>query len=198
MAESHVLHSLKEKRARIAGELVEASLRVLALKTDLASIDACLKIFDRNIDPETIPAKKTRTPSGWLPKGACTRTALEILRETGEAMSSQEFGRVHPPAVREASGGPLADLGGQCAALEFQPPEGWDSGVRQKQLSGEVAAGHCPNISRRIAKRLMRGILTSSFSLSWIFSMGHVLGPGGFASRAIESCGSRPNVGGLW
>jgi hypothetical protein len=91
MAESHVLHALKEKRARIAGELVSASIRVVALKTDLASIDACLKIFDRNIDPETIPAKTTRKPTGWLPKGACTRTALEILRETGEAMSSQEL-----------------------------------------------------------------------------------------------------------
>jgi hypothetical protein len=64
---------------------------VVALKTDLASIDACLRIFDKNIDPETIPAKATRKPTGWLPKGACTRTALEILRETGEAMSSQEL-----------------------------------------------------------------------------------------------------------
>jgi len=91
MPDSHVLHALKEKRARIAGELVEANLRVVALKTDLASIDACLKIFDKNIEPWTIPAKSTRKPTGWLPKGACTRTALEILRETGEAMSSQEL-----------------------------------------------------------------------------------------------------------
>jgi hypothetical protein len=91
MPDTHVLHALKEKRARIAGELVEANLRVVALKTDLASIDACRKIFDKNIDPETIPPKKTRTVSGWLPKGACSRTALEILRETGEAMSSPEL-----------------------------------------------------------------------------------------------------------
>ena len=70
MSESHVLFALKEKRARIAGELVTASLRVVALKTDLASIDSCLKIFDRNFDPETIPAKTTRKPTGWLPKGA--------------------------------------------------------------------------------------------------------------------------------
>jgi len=91
MAESHVLSALKEKRARLAGELQAAQLRVIALKVDLGSVDNCLKIFDRNIDPEAIPAKTTRKPTGWLPKGACTRTALEILRETGEAMSSQEL-----------------------------------------------------------------------------------------------------------
>jgi hypothetical protein len=91
MAESHVLSALKEKRARLAGELHAAQLRVIALKVDLGSVDNCLKIFDQNIEPWTIPAKSTRKPTGWLPKGACTRTALEILRETGEAMSSQEL-----------------------------------------------------------------------------------------------------------
>ena len=91
MADSHVLSALKEKRARLAGELQAAQLRVIALKVDLGSVDNCLKIFDKNIEPWTIPAKSTRKPTGWLPKGACTRTALEILRETGEAMSSQEL-----------------------------------------------------------------------------------------------------------
>src|ERR1700685_1560176 len=91
MADSHVLSALKEKRARLAGELQAAQLRVIALKVDLGSVDNCLKIFDKNIEPWTIPSKSTRKPTGWLPKGACTRTALEILRETGEAMSSQEL-----------------------------------------------------------------------------------------------------------
>jgi hypothetical protein len=89
---SHVLSALKEKRARLAGELCRAHLRVIAIKTDLASVDACLRIFGLEVDPKTIPAKTTlaKTPTG-LPKGAGTRTALEILRETGEPMSSQEL-----------------------------------------------------------------------------------------------------------
>jgi hypothetical protein len=88
----HVLTALKEKRARLAGELKSAELRVVALQTDLASVDACLRIFGLDYDPETIPAKVTfGRAHPWLPKGAGTRTALEILRETGEPMTSQEL-----------------------------------------------------------------------------------------------------------
>lgn len=92
MAESHVLSALKEKRARLAGELRKAQLHVIALRTDLGSVDNCLRLFDANLDPTTIPEKATvaRDPA-WLPKGAGTRTALTILRETGEAMTSQEL-----------------------------------------------------------------------------------------------------------
>lgn len=92
MAETHVLSALKEKRARLAGELAQANMRVIALKTDLASVDRCLKLFHSDVDATEIEAKTSRPRDPlWLPKGAGTRTALEILRETGEAMSSQEL-----------------------------------------------------------------------------------------------------------
>jgi hypothetical protein len=92
MAEAHVLSALKEKRARIAGELHAAKLRVMALQTDLGSVDNRLRLFDANLDPNDIEPKVTisRDPT-WLPKGAGTRTALTILRETGDAMTSQEL-----------------------------------------------------------------------------------------------------------
>ncbi|MGC8536882.1 MAG: hypothetical protein ACP5QR_15345 [Rhizomicrobium sp.] len=90
MAESHVLSALKDKRARLAGELVRASLRVIALKADLAAVDRCLKLFGLEVDPKEIEPKVTFGKSG-LPKGAGSRMALEILRETGEPMSSQEL-----------------------------------------------------------------------------------------------------------
>jgi hypothetical protein len=92
MIEPAVLSALKDKRGRLAHDLEEAELRVVALRTDLASVDACLRIFGSDIDPETIPLKATfgKTPAG-LPKGAGTRTALEILRETGLPMSTPEL-----------------------------------------------------------------------------------------------------------
>ena len=92
MTDTHVVSALKEKRARLAGELKAAQWRVIALRCDLASVDDCLRLFAREIDPTTIPAKVTfgKSPSG-LPKGAGTRTALEILREAGEAMTSMEL-----------------------------------------------------------------------------------------------------------
>ena len=90
MAETHVLSALKEKRARLAGELKKTQVRVMALRVDLGCVERCLEIF--GADPQIIEAKVTfgKSPAG-LPKGAGTRTALEILRETGQALSSQEL-----------------------------------------------------------------------------------------------------------
>jgi hypothetical protein len=103
MAETHVLSALKEKRARLAGELKKTQLRVMALRVDLGCVDRCLEIF--GADPATIESKPTNGQSpALLPKGAGTRTALEILRETGEAMSSQELAA----CVLQRWGKPLA------------------------------------------------------------------------------------------
>ena len=76
----------------MAGELHATKLRCMALQVELGSVDNCLRIFRCEVDPTTIPAKVTvgKNPAG-LPKGAGTRTALEILRETGQPMSSQEL-----------------------------------------------------------------------------------------------------------
>lgn len=92
MTDTHVVSALKEKRARLAGDLQAAKLRVTALSVELGSVDNCLRIFRSDIDPTTIPAKVTndKSPTG-LPKGAGTRTALEILREIGEPMSTPEL-----------------------------------------------------------------------------------------------------------
>jgi hypothetical protein len=90
VAETPVLSALKEKRARLAGELKTAKLRVMALQVELGSVDNCLRIFRCEIDPATIPAKVT-IASSQLPKGAGSRTALEILRETGQPMSCPEL-----------------------------------------------------------------------------------------------------------
>ncbi len=92
MAETHVLSALKEKRARLAGELKAAKLRVIALQTDLGSVDNCLRIFRSDVDPHEIAPKVTtgKNPAK-LPKGAGTRMALTILRETGQALTTQEL-----------------------------------------------------------------------------------------------------------
>jgi len=90
MAETHVLSALKEKRARLAGELKAAELRVTALRADLTSVDNCLRIFGTDIEPDAIPAKVTFAAS-QLPKGAGTRLALTILGETGQALTTQEL-----------------------------------------------------------------------------------------------------------
>ena len=131
MAESHVVSALKEKRARLAGELHAMKLRCMALQVELGSVDNCLRIFRCEVDPATIPAKVTvgKNPAG-LPKGAGTRTALEILRETGQPMSSQELAA----CVLERWGAPydgkVSRHDGEGDTRQFLAADGWDFGVR--------------------------------------------------------------------
>jgi len=92
MIETAILTALKDKRGRLAHDLKDAELRVVALRTDLANVDGCLRVFGSDVDPETIRHKVTQgKSSAGLPKGAGTRTAFDILRETGEAMSTPEL-----------------------------------------------------------------------------------------------------------
>ena len=88
----HVVTALIEKRARVAGELQAAQYRVMRLRGDLAAIDSCLRMFKEGFDPTTIPAKVTlaKSPAN-LGKGVASRRALEILRVSGEALSSQDL-----------------------------------------------------------------------------------------------------------
>ena len=64
----------------------------MRLRSDLAAIDCCIRMFKADFDPTTIAPKITlgKSPAG-LPKGIGTRTALEVLRTTGEALSSEEL-----------------------------------------------------------------------------------------------------------
>lgn len=92
MVEKHVISALIERRARIAGELSKTQMHVIRLKCDLAAIDCCIRMFKADFDPTTITPKVTLEKSpAMLPKGVGTRTALEVLRTSGEALSSEEL-----------------------------------------------------------------------------------------------------------
>ena len=92
MTESHVVHALKEKRARLAGDLKAAQGRVAQIRADLAAVDACLRIFRADVAPEQITPKVTlgKNPAA-VPKGSGGRYALDVLRETSGAFTCEEL-----------------------------------------------------------------------------------------------------------
>lgn len=94
MTETHVVSGLVERRARVAGELRKMQLRVMALKADLSAIDSCIRMFNAEYAVEAIKPKVTleKNPAG-LPKGAGSRMALDVLRQSGEALTAPELAR---------------------------------------------------------------------------------------------------------
>jgi hypothetical protein len=94
MVEKHVISALVERRARVAGELQKTQLHVMRLKSDLACIDACILMFKADYRIESIKPKITleKNPAA-LPKGAGSRNALDVLRESGEPLSAVDLAR---------------------------------------------------------------------------------------------------------
>jgi hypothetical protein len=92
--EKHVISALVERRARVAGELEKKQLEVMRLKSELASLDSCILMFKSDYKISSIKPKATfgKNPAS-VPKGTGSRKALDILRESGEAVSASELAR---------------------------------------------------------------------------------------------------------
>lgn len=96
MAETHVISALVDKRARIDGEIKARRYQIMRLELELVHVDAVIKMFNPSYDLEAIATKRSfaKNPAG-VPKGAGGRHALDILRESGAALTANEIaGRV--------------------------------------------------------------------------------------------------------
>jgi len=93
MAESHVVTALVTKRAEMAGLIEHHRKEMGRLATDLAHLDATLKLFSPEIDLRTLRAKEHRKRNRFFRPGECQRMVLDIFREAqGAALSSRQIG----------------------------------------------------------------------------------------------------------
>lgn len=91
MAESHVVSGLVAKRAEIAGAVQDYQRRIDQLRADLGHMDAAIKICAPDYDLRTLPIKMVRGVSRLFKAGECQRMTLDIMRESGAAMSSRQI-----------------------------------------------------------------------------------------------------------
>jgi hypothetical protein len=82
MSTTHVINSLRRKRAEVSGAIRELESRVHVLRRDLAHIDATLKLFDPDAEPKTIKPVRPYRPRNRLfePKELSIRV-MTALRE---------------------------------------------------------------------------------------------------------------------
>lgn len=81
MAETHVVSALRAKRAEISGYIHDLEKKVKTWRARLAHIDATIKIFSPEIDPDAIPPRRTYRRSGYFKKGEFARLCLDELRK---------------------------------------------------------------------------------------------------------------------
>ncbi len=89
MAETHVISALRAKRAEVSGYIHDLEKKVRTWRAKLAHIDATIKIFSPETDPEAIPPRHTYRRSNYFKKGEFARLCLDELRKThGQPMTT--------------------------------------------------------------------------------------------------------------
>lgn len=81
MAETHVISALRAKRAEVSGYIHDLEKKVKTWRARLAHIDATIKIFSPETDPEAIPLRRTYRRSNYFKKGEFARLCLDELRK---------------------------------------------------------------------------------------------------------------------
>jgi hypothetical protein len=101
MTNSYCLSGLIEKRAELAGEIEAMQARLDQMRADLVHLDAAIRIFGPDAEPEAIrPKKPSRKGCDWFGRGELGRLVLEALRDAREPMTTAEVTR----AVMERRG----------------------------------------------------------------------------------------------
>src|SRR6266853_1631192 len=78
------VNALRNKRAAIAGEIEAHQREIDMLRADLVHVDATLRLFDPQTDPDDImPRRRHPTRSHYFAKGEQTRRVFEAIRDNG-------------------------------------------------------------------------------------------------------------------
>jgi hypothetical protein len=126
MSEKHVVSALRLKRAEISGHIHDLEKRIARQRTNLANLDATIKLFSPGTNPDSI-----------LPKRAYRRTRY---------FAHNELSRLTQDALRTASG-PLtsAEIAGAVMQVKGMPPD--DAAFK------EIVATRALTVLRRLTKR---------------------------------------------
>ncbi len=82
MAQSPVIHALRDKRARLAGEIAALERRTNQVRADLVHVDVTLRLF--GADPDGIaPISPAPRRSPHFPNGGIRQTCLSAFRIAG-------------------------------------------------------------------------------------------------------------------
>jgi len=94
MAETHVISALRAKRAEISGYIHDLEKKIKRQRSNLAHVDAAIRIFAPNLNPDTIPPKRSYRRTRYFAKGEMSRSCLDTLRDAqGRALATIEIAR---------------------------------------------------------------------------------------------------------
>jgi hypothetical protein len=126
MTEKHVVSALRLKRAEISGHIHDLEKRIARQRTNLANLDATVKLFSPGTNPDAIPPKRVYRRTRYFAHNELSRLTQDALRIASGPLTSAEIAA----AIMQARGMPPGD-----AAFK------------------EIVANRAVTVLRRLAKR---------------------------------------------
>jgi hypothetical protein len=108
MSETHVVSALRAKRAEVSGYIRELENKIKRQRANLAHIDATIRIFAPDLNPDSILPKRRYRKSRYFRHGELYRRCLDTLRNAdGAPMAARNPGlpcipRLTKPQVESA------------------------------------------------------------------------------------------------
>ena len=95
---SQELHGASARAQRVnvskpAGIIGQTERQLGQFRADLVHLDATLRLFARELEPKTIPAKRIRQADLWFEQGELPRRVLDALRRAGEPIRAPDIVR---------------------------------------------------------------------------------------------------------
>jgi hypothetical protein len=91
MAEPHVIGALRNKRAERDGMLRQLEQQLAQQRTNLAHVDATMRLFDPDLRQKDIRPKQSRARNAWFRPGECLRLICDELREATQPVTTREL-----------------------------------------------------------------------------------------------------------
>jgi len=91
LAEAHVIVALRDKRSALAGVVNRLEQELVEHRTNLAHLDATMRLFDPDVRPEKIRPRRLRDRNAWFRPGECLRLIYDVLREAAKPLTTREL-----------------------------------------------------------------------------------------------------------
>jgi len=87
MGDTFAISALRRKRARVAGEIIQAQEVVARRTKELLAIDAVIRLFSPDCDPDMIAPIRPSTRGLFFGYREVTRLCLDIMRESRKPLT---------------------------------------------------------------------------------------------------------------
>lgn len=91
MGDTYVISGLTAKRAEVSGIIADLEKRIAQHRADLVHIDAVLRLYAPEIEPEGIAPKAVRKRNDWFKPGELARMVLDVLRVATSPLTVREI-----------------------------------------------------------------------------------------------------------